>query len=139
MKLKALNIIIGIFIAACTITSCLDSDTLEYEYSSNASITDFSIASDIVTINGTDTFTVAAADYPFVIDQNEGRIYNADSLPIGTNISKVLVNITADTYGIYIVAEQDSLWPADVLRPTRLRQEYRVYRCRFRECSTGYQ
>lgn len=110
MKLNVLNIIIGIFIAACTITSCLDSDTLEFEYSSNASITDFSIASDIVTINGTDTFTVAAADYPFIIDQNEGRIYNADSLPINTDVSKVLVNITADTYGIYIVAEQDSLW-----------------------------
>ena len=43
MKLKALNIFIGLFIAACGITSCLDSDYTEYEYSSNSSITAFSI------------------------------------------------------------------------------------------------
>ena len=118
MKLKVLNIVIGMFITACAITSCLDSDVTEYEYSSRASITAFSITDSIVTyhqttIDGKDTTTstsVIGANYPFIINQNEGLIYNSDSLPLGTDVSKVVVDITGDTYGIYIVAENDSLW-----------------------------
>ena len=110
MKLRVLNIIASLFVAACTITSCLDTEVIEVEYNTNASITGFSITDSIVTIIGTDTTAILGADYPFIIDQNEGRIYNADSLPVGTDISKVVVDITADTYGIYIQAEEDSLW-----------------------------
>jgi len=119
MKLRVLNIFMGLFITTCLITSCLDTDTIEYEYSSNASITSFSIADQIVTyfpgetalgVDTTFSVSVSGSDYPFVIDQNTGHIYNPDSLPVGTDISKVVVSITADTYGIYIVAENDSLW-----------------------------
>ena len=118
MKLKVLNIVIGMFITACAITSCLDSDVTEYEYSSRASITGFSIVDSIVTyhqqneelIDTIITSSVLGANYPFVINQNEGIIYNPDSLPVGTDVSKVVVDIVADTYGIYIVAENDSLW-----------------------------
>ena len=117
MKLRFLNIISCLFIAACIITSCLEQEDYEYELSSNSSITAFSI-SDILTqytkfIDGKDSImedTVIGTDYPFSIDQQMGVIYNADSLPIGTDVSKVKVNITADTYGIYIVASADSLW-----------------------------
>ena len=122
MKLKVLNIVIGMFIAACAITSCLDADMAEYEYSSSASITAFSITDSIVTkheialnpdidlIDTVITTSILGSDYPFIINQNEGLIYNADSLPFGTDVSKVVVSITADTYGIYVVAENDSLW-----------------------------
>jgi hypothetical protein len=87
-------------------------EATEYEYSSDASITGFSIVDSIITVVGLeDTLSsVQGKDYPFIIDHNEGLIYNADSLPIHTDISKVLVNITADTYYIYIVADTDSLW-----------------------------
>ena len=38
-------------------------------------------------------------------------IYNVDSLPVGTDISKVVVSITSDGIGVFIVAEdKDSLW-----------------------------
>ena len=118
MKLRVLNIIVSLFITACIISSCLDSDVVEYEYSSNASITAFSITDSIITyypasVNGKDTTlstAVVGSKYPFIINQNEGLIYNPDSLPVGTDISKVVVDITADTQGIYIVAEEDSLW-----------------------------
>ena len=121
MKLKTLNIIFGLFIAACSITSCLDTDYTEYELSSNSSITAFSITDSIITkyaavVNGKDTTlskAVVGSDYPFVIDQGEGLIYNLDSLPVGTDVSKVVVDITADTQGIFIVAETDSLWEAE--------------------------
>ena len=118
MKLRVLNIIVSLFITACTISSCLDSDVVEYEYSSNASITAFSITDSIIThypavINGKDTTlskAVVGSNYPFIINQSEGLIYNPDSLPVGTDVSKVVVDITADTQGIYIVAETDSIW-----------------------------
>ena len=119
MRLRVLNILVSLFVTTCVITSCLDTDMVEYEYSSNASITSFSIADQIVTYypgvtsDGIDTtlsVSVSGSDYPFVIDQSTGRIYNQDSLPLGTDVSKVVVSITADTYGIYIVAETDSLW-----------------------------
>lgn len=118
MKLKVLNIITSLFITACLITSCLDDDTIEYVYSSNASITGFSIKDSIITryktqVDGVDTTlstAIVGANYPFVINQHEGLIYNPDSLPVGTDISKVVVSITADTYGIFIVAETDSIW-----------------------------
>lgn len=116
MKLKLLNIIASLFIVSCIATSCLDDEEVVYEYSSNASITAFSI-NNIETqidtiIDGKDTTltaTVTGTDYPFIIDQNHGLIYNVDSLPVGTNIKKVVPEISADGY-IFIVAETDSLW-----------------------------
>ena len=118
MKLRVLNIICCLFIAACGITSCLHSDEIEYEFSSNASITAFAIKDSIITrypavVNGKDTTLskgIVGTDYPFVIDQSTGLIYNPDSLPVGTDVSKVVLDITADSYAIYIVAETDSLW-----------------------------
>lgn len=119
MKLRVLNILACLFVTACMITSCLGDDTVEYEFSKDASITALSIKDSIVTYYpgktaaGKDTtlsFAVLGSDYPFIINQNEGLIYNQDSLPVGTDISKVVLDITADTYGIYIAAETDSLW-----------------------------
>ena len=47
----------------------------------------------------------------FAIDQGTRHIYNVDSLPVGTDISKVVVSITSDGIGVFIVAEdKDSLW-----------------------------
>jgi hypothetical protein len=103
-------------------TSCLDTDETEYTYSSNASITAFSI-DDIETeyttqIDGVDTTltaTVTGDDYTFVIDQTQHLIYNVDSLPCGTDVTKVVAEITADTSYILITDQEaeeskDTLW-----------------------------
>ena len=74
--------------AAFMITSCLNDDDNEVTLSSESSITAFSIKDNIETkytakVNGKDTTltaTVKGSDYPFIIDQVERRIYNADSL-----------------------------------------------------------
>lgn len=118
MKLKALNILISLFITTCAITACMDTDEMDYELNPNASITAFAIKDSIITyyqteVNGVDTTlskVVVGTNYPFVINQSEGLIYNPDSLPVGTDVSKVVVNITADTDGVFIVAETDTLW-----------------------------
>ena len=39
--------------------------------------------------------TIAGSNYKFYIDQTAGKIYNADSLPVGTKISAALASITA--------------------------------------------
>ena len=119
MKIKFLTVITSLLAAAFMITSCLDDNEVEIEYSSESSITAFAIKDKIETqytkeVNGKDTtltFTVDGAKYPFAINQKTRHIYNVDSLPVGTDISKVLVSIKSDGIGVFIVAEdKDSLW-----------------------------
>lgn len=119
MKIKFLTVITSLLAAAFMITSCLDENEVETEYSSESSITAFAIKDKIETqytekVNGKDTtltFTVDGVKYPFAIDQGTRHIYNVDSLPVGTDISKVVVSIKSDGIGIFIVTEdKDSLW-----------------------------
>lgn len=122
MKIKFLTVITSLLTAAFMITSCLDSNEVEIEYSSESSITAFSI-NDIETQyvdsihygkDTTITATVVGDNYPFVIDQTQRLIYNVDSLPVGTDISKVVVNITADTSWI-LITDQSSTESTDTL------------------------
>lgn len=118
MKIKFLTVITGLLTAAFMITSCLDDNEVETEYSSESSITAFSI-DNIETqytqeVNGKDTTltaTVIGDQYPFAINQSQRLIYNVDSLPVGTNVSKVVASITSDGIGILmVIADRDSLW-----------------------------
>lgn len=119
MKIKFLTAITSLLAAAFMITSCLDDNEEQIEYSSNASITAFSIENiETQYIDSTHygkdttiTATVIGKNYPFVIDQGQRLIYNVDSLPVGTNVSKVVVSITADTPWIVIATEnKDTVW-----------------------------
>ena len=122
MKIKTLAVFCSLIITAIATTSCLNKDEETIELSPNASITAFSI-NDIETkytsktSSGKDTtitVTVTGSEYPFVIDQNRRLIYNVDSLPVGTDVSRVVVNITSDSNYIIIVnqkeSNKDSLW-----------------------------
>ena len=103
--------------------SCLNNEESNVELSSNTSITAFSIEGNINTYytektsagkDTTITVTISGNNYPFVINQNSRLIYNVDSLPVGTNIKKVVVSISADSQYILIVNQEDntkdSLW-----------------------------
>lgn len=125
MKINFLTVILG-FIAITFITSsCLNDNDTVYETSQNASITAFSISENIETSvkttnsKGEDTtiiVTVNGENYNFSIYQNSNNGYrqitNKDSLPVGTDISKLVVNISADTPYIFFKnsADKDSLW-----------------------------
>ena len=73
MKIKFLTVITSLLTAAFMITSCLDDNEVETEYSSESSITAFAIKDKIETqytekVNGKDTtltFTVDGTKYPF--------------------------------------------------------------------------
>lgn len=119
MKIKFLTVITSLLTAAFMITSCLDDNEVVPEYSSNASITAFSIENiETQYIDSTHygkdttlTATVIGKNYPFAIDQGRRLIYNVDSLPYGTDVKKVVVSITADTPWIVIAtADKDTVW-----------------------------
>lgn len=126
MKIKGLTLLLlGMMALPIFVSSCLNSDSEDITYSSNGSITSFSLGTLKYTVNGKDQNgedsvyidTLSMADYPFTIDQLAHTIENKDSLPVGTDISKVLTNITADSpyifYGKIAVKggeAKDTLW-----------------------------
>lgn len=115
MKIKFLSFIAGLWILAGALTSCLESDVEEIVYSPESSITSFSVGTLYRTFLakdslGNDTLVVDSLDlsaYPFAINQLTREIENKDSLPVGTHIDKVLVNVTSDT-GMVIYRKRTS-------------------------------
>lgn len=126
MKIKFLPILlVSLLVTMSAMTSCLDNDIEQVTYSSETSITSFSLGTLHVKRVGKDskgedstyTDTISMANYPFTINQAMRTIENKDSLPVGTDISRVLTKITADTdYILYgkIDSEgaeaKDTLW-----------------------------
>lgn len=99
MKIKFLPILlVSLLVTMSAMTSCLDNDIEQVTYSSETSITSFSLGTLHVKRVGknskgedsTYTDTISMANYPFTINQAMRTIENKDSLPVGTDISRVL-------------------------------------------------
>ena len=98
-------------------TSCLKSEDDEIVYYSDTGIATFSLgtlnryvttkAKDGVT-DSTYKVTVTGSSYLFRIDQINRKIYNTDSLPYGTDIKKVVMNITTKNAGTVYVKSLNS-------------------------------
>lgn len=109
---KLLAIQWGLIAVVLLFTSCLD-DENDVAPSSLVSITAFSIENidyekKTQTSSGKDTTLVLTIEgdlYPFAIDHVNGQIYNPDSLPKGTDVSKVVTSITSEGY--YLVYGDD--------------------------------
>lgn len=119
MRIKFLTIISSLLIVALAFTSCLHGhDQSDITYPSNSSITAFTMGNIESTytkvIDGKDstiTATVTGVNYPFSIDQLNHVIQNVDSLPYRTNVSKVAVEITADSdYILYTKEGKEIVW-----------------------------
>lgn len=65
----------------------LNSDYSAYSYSSTL-VSNFSLQANTKIVSGLDSVT-------FAIDQDRGLIYNADSLPYGTRVTALCVNVTS--------------------------------------------
>ena len=83
------------------LTSCLDSDdkvTLTPNvYLASFSINDIETEVPSKTESGKDTIIVKKVfgdSYVFAIDHLNGQVYNVDSLPQGTDVTRVTVNLT---------------------------------------------
>lgn len=89
MNKKFLIYFIAAFLVASVAVSCnssSESTDNTYVPSSNVAITSFSLASNSKVLNNLDSVF-------FTIDLQRGLIYNADSLPLGTDVSRLLVNL----------------------------------------------
>ncbi|MBR8726447.1 DUF6242 domain-containing protein [Bacteroides pyogenes] len=103
MKIKFLSIIASFFLASFVITSCLDNDKNNIEYSSDATIHAFEL----------DTIG-RGITYKFTIDQMKGEIYNEDSIPVhaDTIVDRILIKKMATASGIITMKDksgQDSI------------------------------
>lgn len=104
MKIKFLPLLAVFFAATSIMTSCLDNDVEQITYTSETSITGFSLGTLNINRMGKDkngldspyVDTLDCSNYPFTIDQINRIITNKDSLPVGTHIDKVITSITYD-------------------------------------------
>lgn len=93
--------------------SCLNSDDSNSTSYSDAAIYSFSIGDLTRTIHTTSstgadsTYTakVSGSKYSFEIDQTTHRIFNPDSLPMGTDVSRVLVSMSAYNNGTILIKD----------------------------------
>ena len=100
----------GTLVLATGMTSCNEDNHFEYEISNECIVTSMNMGAlkrEMHTKNskGEDsTFivTVTGALYPLSIDQERQRIYNVDSLPVGTDISKMVFS-SINTIGTYSI------------------------------------
>jgi len=96
-------------------TSCLNSDD-DTELTNDAAITTFSLGTldrylhTMSSQNTDSTYRVAltGSNYFFHIDQINRRVYNTDSLPVGTDASKVLCTIGTLNNGLCVIKDVDS-------------------------------
>lgn len=99
-------------LAVLTFSSCLNSDDDETTYYDDTAITAFSLgtlnvkhtvkAHDGVT-DSTYYTTLTGSNYKFSIDQLTRTIYNTDSLPVDSRVSKVLATITTKNSGMVVL------------------------------------
>lgn len=98
------------------LSSCLNDDETEVTYYGDAAITSFVLGTlnrtvHTTTSSGADstyTTTVSGSTYKCYIDQVRHEIYNADSLPKGTDISHVLVTLSTKNGGNVMVKNLNS-------------------------------
>lgn len=85
MRIKFLSVIVSFLIVSIAVSSCLDSDD-NYEYSSDATVHAFGLD------------TIHGKHYTFSIDQLNRRIFNKDSLPVGSDT--IIDRILTDTFSV---------------------------------------
>lgn len=121
MKIKFLPLIAVLFAATSIMTSCLDNDVEQITYTSETSITGFSLGTLNINRMGKDkngldspyVDTLDCSNYPFTIDQINRIITNKDSLPVGTHIDKVITSITYDAGMLGYTpkgSDHDTIW-----------------------------
>ena len=119
--MRQIKTIFMLLVVAIGVTSCLNSSSSEATLYGEAAITSFNLGNVTryvhKTINGKDSLvktTLSATTYKFTIDQIQHQIYNTDSLPIGTDVSRALCVIgSRNNSTVFFVDKTDE----NILRP----------------------
>lgn len=95
-------------------SSCLNSDDDNYSYSDDSAVSSFALGN-VQYVAGkykqTGLDSIVSRDFSsvkFRINQLEGKIYNADSLPVGALASKVLCNVATYNSGVVGLKNADN-------------------------------
>lgn len=109
MKTKFLSIIVGLFATSFVMTSCLSTtDPVSYEV--DGTLKAFSFDS----IKVDNSRYVVGRKHPFSIQQNgenaTSLVYNANLLPVNTNLKKVKVNMSTSGYVTYLKEGKETAW-----------------------------
>lgn len=97
-----------ILFTAMSLVSCLKDGDDNVTYYSDTAISSFSVNNIVVEkttksstgVDSTYTESQSASSYTFYIDQEKREIYNPDSLPYGTNGTKMLVSVITVNNGV---------------------------------------
>ena len=117
---KELRNFVMLLVASLAVASCLEDDTTEVTLYDDTAITAFSLTgADIyyhtLSSTGEDSvYSVSAGTEvtgcAFYIDQLKGEVFNVDSLPVGTDVSKMLCSLSTKNNGVPFI---ESLEPED--------------------------
>lgn len=115
---KLISIVFSILSICFLFTSCLSNDDDETTYTNECVITAFTLGtlnqySTVEASDGSDSIvkdTVTGSKYKFTIDQRNLTISNVDSLPLGTDLTKVVATITAEGYYVTFVRNDSTLY-----------------------------
>ena len=109
-----------LFSAAVLLTACMDDDDMEITLYNDIAITSFNITSATVNTSSTaedgSTETSSYVDemvkyIPFHIDQLNGKIYNVEPLPAGTDLTTLTCSYLVKNSGMfYIENKTDGMW-----------------------------
>lgn len=106
---KTLTFLLTTLTTGGLFTACMNDDTTQTEVSNECVLTGMRMGHITRTLttrtrdgkrDSTYNVTVTAANYPLTIDQQRNLIYNVDSLPMHTNLKKVMIG-TLTTIGGY--------------------------------------
>ena len=112
MKIASMMLISVIIMASC-ISSNSNSETTLYD---DAAITAFTLGTlnrylHTTSSTGGDSIyktTLTGSNYKFSIDQMSRTIYNADSLPVGTDVEHIICTLTTKNNGVAVIKDTDS-------------------------------
>ena len=115
---KSIYLLLTFFGLALGLTSCFKDKTTDFSGYNKCAITAISLKdlewTDTVPDQyGADslvTHKITGTNYPFTIDQVNGLIYNVDSLPMGTPVKKILLNVTSDGNAVYQRSSTDDAY-----------------------------
>lgn len=118
LKLAVNALLIG---AVCTVTSCLNDDDTDYSSYEQAAITSMTFQ----TLTRLDSTTFSAKTLPISINQITRTITCLDSLPVNTDLRKIMVSVGTSNSAIPYMQKEDGNWTsmttADTLDCTKPR------------------
>lgn len=90
--MKKLNIfaLVMVLLTGCMVTSCNSSEDVSEELSNDCVITSATLGTLKRIVNDTTTYSVTGGAYHLYIDQLKSRVFNPDSLPVGTCVDKLV-------------------------------------------------